>query len=96
MKVRAEAESDLNDIRALRSNLPFNRYWMREPAQRIQKLSEELTDPERTLSEADRNKKLGEIRAWRQIASKLTRDEAGNLGILGLNEKDADATGEGA
>lgn len=83
--VNKQAESDLGDIFALRRSQAFNRYFMREPAVRVAALEKALTDAEKPLTGKSRNIALGELKAWRLIATKLQRDLDGNALILGVD-----------
>ncbi len=86
-KDRRNADSDLNDIQALRRNIPFTRYWMKEPKRRIEELERELTSCQ-PVEMGMRNQKLGELKVWRRILGKLDEDEAANRSILGLGSSE--------
>lgn len=81
---RLQAESDYNDILALRKNLPFNRYFMREAGEQVAQLETALTDPEKPMKKKDRQKALGMLAVWRRIVNKLDHDEVGKRSILGI------------
>jgi hypothetical protein len=84
-ELKLQAESDMNDARALQRSQPFNRYFMREPQRRIQELEAKLTDADKPLAEPERSIALGELKTWRRIVRKLDEDIVGNASVLQID-----------
>ncbi len=90
---KMQAAADLTDIIELRRSKAFERYFLREARNEVERLTLKLTTED--MTDAATKKAQGELKVWRKMLNKLRDDFQVNHGILNPDGEDSDPFARG-